>query len=93
MLEVDYLLVLPYRRIPAGPRRRFKCNNLKMSNKAQIIPIALGNGIIMLSSPTEDYQSPGHHRLVCEVANKWLQVLSHSRRQPTIIFLTHMNNL
>ena len=36
--------------------------------------ITFGNGIIMLASPTEDYQSPGHHRQVCEVANKWSQV-------------------
>lgn len=36
--------------------------------------LTLGNGIIILASPTEDYQSPRHHRHVCEVANKWSQV-------------------
>jgi len=35
--------------------------------------ITLGNGIIMLASPTEAYQSPKHHREVCELAAKWYQ--------------------
>ena len=33
--------------------------------------LTLGDGIIILASPTEDYQSPRHHRDVCEVANKF----------------------
>ena len=36
--------------------------------------LALGNGIIMLSSPTPDYQSPKHHRRECNAAAKWYQV-------------------
>ena len=36
--------------------------------------ITLGDGIIMLASPTPDYQSPKHHRQVCEDAAKWYQV-------------------
>ena len=33
-----------------------------------------GTGTIMLASPTENYQSPKHHRQVCEFAAKWYQV-------------------
>ena len=36
--------------------------------------ITLGDGIIMLASPTPDYQSPKHHRQVCEDAAKWYRV-------------------
>ena len=36
--------------------------------------IALGDDIIMLASPTPDYQSPKHHRLVCMEAAKWYRV-------------------
>lgn len=36
--------------------------------------LMLGNGSIMLSSPTVDYQSPKRHRQVCEAAAKWYQV-------------------
>ena len=31
-------------------------------------------GIIMLASPTPDYQSPGHHRETCKQARKWSSV-------------------
>jgi uncharacterized glyoxalase superfamily protein PhnB len=30
--------------------------------------------IIMLATPTPDYQSPKHHRETCEAARKWSQV-------------------
>jgi PhnB protein len=33
-----------------------------------------GDGLIMLASPTLDYQSPRHHREVCEHARKWSSV-------------------
>ena len=33
-----------------------------------------GDGLIMLASPTPDYENPRHHREVCERANLWLQV-------------------
>jgi PhnB protein len=36
--------------------------------------LALGDGIIMLSSPTPDYQSPKHHRDECNAAAKWYRV-------------------
>ena len=35
--------------------------------------ITMGHGKIMLSSPTPEYQSPKHHRQVCETAAKWYQ--------------------
>jgi uncharacterized glyoxalase superfamily protein PhnB len=33
-----------------------------------------GGAIIMLASPTPDYQSPKHHRETCEAARKWSRV-------------------
>jgi uncharacterized glyoxalase superfamily protein PhnB len=34
-----------------------------------------GDGLIMLASPTPDYQSPKRHREVCEQARKWAALL------------------
>jgi PhnB protein len=34
----------------------------------------VGDGVIMLASPTPDYQSPKRHREVCKQARKWLAV-------------------
>jgi uncharacterized glyoxalase superfamily protein PhnB len=33
-----------------------------------------GGGVIMLATPTPDYQSPKHHAEVCEHARKWSAV-------------------
>jgi uncharacterized glyoxalase superfamily protein PhnB len=33
-----------------------------------------GDGLIMLATPTPDYESPGHHRQQCEAARKWSSV-------------------
>ena len=33
-----------------------------------------GEGVIMLASPTPDYESPKHHREHCEEARKWASV-------------------
>ena len=33
-----------------------------------------GDAIIMLATPTPDYQGPKHHREHCEVARKWSRV-------------------
>jgi uncharacterized glyoxalase superfamily protein PhnB len=33
-----------------------------------------GQGVIMLATPTPDYQSPKHHRDGCEPAQKWSSV-------------------
>jgi uncharacterized glyoxalase superfamily protein PhnB len=33
--------------------------------------IVMGDAIIMLASPTPDYQSPKHHREICKDAAKW----------------------
>ena len=35
--------------------------------------LEFGSGRIMLASPTEDYQSPKHHRQLCELSAKWYQ--------------------
>lgn len=36
--------------------------------------LAMGDAIIMLSSPTPDYQSPKHHRMNCKIADDWYRV-------------------
>lgn len=36
--------------------------------------ITLGDGVIMLASPTPDYQSPRHHRQVCEATARYSAV-------------------
>ena len=36
--------------------------------------LEVGNAIIMLATPTPDYQSPKHHRETCEAARKWSTV-------------------
>lgn len=36
--------------------------------------ISMGNGIVMLACPTPDYQSPKHHRTICDHAAKWYRV-------------------
>jgi uncharacterized glyoxalase superfamily protein PhnB len=33
-----------------------------------------GSGVIMLATPTPDYQSPKHHRETCDAARKWSEV-------------------
>ncbi len=33
-----------------------------------------GDGVIMLATPTPDYESPAHHRQTCEQARKWSAV-------------------
>jgi PhnB protein len=33
-----------------------------------------GDGVIMLATPTPDYQAPRHHRESCEPAQKWSRV-------------------
>jgi len=33
-----------------------------------------GDGVIMLATPTPDYQSPKHHRAHCEAARRWSAV-------------------
>jgi PhnB protein len=36
--------------------------------------ITMGSGMIMLASPTPDYQSPKHHREHCSAAARWSTV-------------------
>ncbi|NCD70676.1 VOC family protein [Mucilaginibacter agri] len=36
--------------------------------------LAMGEGVIMLAEPSPDYQSPRHHREVCEASAKWQSV-------------------
>ena len=54
----------------------FSETNRMLDDKGRLAhgELTLGSGIIMLASPTEEYQSPKHHRQVCEFAAEWYQV-------------------
>ena len=56
------------------------CKAFGFSEKAKMLDedgklahgeLGLGTGTIMVASPTKDYQSPRHHRQVCDIAAKW----------------------
>ncbi|HEY2599761.1 MAG TPA: VOC family protein [Candidatus Dormibacteraeota bacterium] len=36
--------------------------------------LAAGGGLIMLATPTPDYQGPKHHRETCDAARQWSRV-------------------
>lgn len=36
--------------------------------------LELGDGVVMLATPTPDYQGPKRHREACEAARKWSEV-------------------
>ncbi|GAA1766899.1 VOC family protein [Luedemannella helvata] len=36
--------------------------------------MSFGDGVIMMATPTPDYESPRHHRETCAAAAKWSQV-------------------
>ena len=36
--------------------------------------LAIGDGVIMLATPTPEYESPKHHRQSCEPAKRWSRV-------------------
>lgn len=48
-----------------------KIRMLDESGKLAHGELTLGNSSIMLASPTADYQSPKHHRQVCEITARW----------------------
>jgi uncharacterized glyoxalase superfamily protein PhnB len=59
------------------------CKAFGFSEKARMLDdngrlahgeLVSGDSIIMLATPTPDYQNPKHHRQVCEAAAKWYQV-------------------
>lgn len=54
----------------------FSEKNRTLDEKGRLMhgELTLGNGTIMLASPTDDYQSPKHHRQVCEIAARWYQL-------------------
>ncbi len=43
-------------------------------NRLTHAELSLGNNIIMLATPSEDYESINKHRKHCEQMNKWLSV-------------------
>jgi PhnB protein len=58
------------------------CNVFGFSEKTRMLDdtgklvhgeLIMRNSIVMLASPSEHYQSPRHHRQVCDVAASWYQ--------------------
>ena len=51
-------------------KTRWKDNQGRLSHGE----ITMGDGLIMLASPSPDYQSPATHRKNCQAAAKWYEV-------------------
>lgn len=56
------------------------CKTFNFSEKTKMLndngtlahgELTMGNSIIMLASPSPDYQSPKHHSQVCELTARW----------------------
>lgn len=59
------------------------CNAFGFSEKTRMLDgdgrlahgeLTIGSGLIMLAAPAKEYQSPKHHREVCELAARWYKV-------------------
>jgi uncharacterized glyoxalase superfamily protein PhnB len=57
-----------------GFRERQESRHLWPDGALSHAEMEAGSGLIMMGSPTPDYQSPRHHRENCEQAQKWSQV-------------------
>ena len=59
-------------------KRRTATRRARPASEPSVIPMLsyedAGDGLVMLASPTPDYQGPKHHREVCEQARKWSTV-------------------
>ena len=53
---------------------RERCRLSAPDGRLSHAEMEVGDGLIMLASPTPDYQSPKRHREVCEQARKWSAV-------------------
>ena len=54
-----------------GFRERKEARHLWPDGRLSHAEMEAGNGLIMLATPTPDYESPRHHRETCERARKW----------------------
>jgi uncharacterized glyoxalase superfamily protein PhnB len=57
-----------------GFRERKEARQLGPDGTLSHAEMEAGDGLIMLATPTPDYESPRHHRETCERASKWLVV-------------------
>jgi PhnB protein len=57
-----------------GFRERQEARQLWPDGRLSHAEMEAGDGLIMLASPTPDYESPRRHRQVCERARKWSAV-------------------
>jgi uncharacterized glyoxalase superfamily protein PhnB len=54
-----------------GFRERQKACQLWPDGRVSHAEMQAGDGLIMLGTPTPDYESPRHHRQTCERARNW----------------------
>ncbi len=54
-----------------GFRERREARQLSPDGRLSHAEMEAGNGLIMLATPTPDYESPRRHRETCEQARKW----------------------
>ncbi len=54
-----------------GFRERKEARQLSTDGTLSHAEMEAGDGLIMLATPTPDYESPRHHRETCEQARKW----------------------
>jgi uncharacterized glyoxalase superfamily protein PhnB len=57
-----------------GFRERPESRYTEPDGRISHAEMELGNGLIMLATPTPDYQSPKHHAEVCDAAREWSKV-------------------
>jgi PhnB protein len=57
-----------------GFRERQEARQLSSEGILAHAEMEAGDGLIMLATPTPDYESPRHHRETCEQARKWSRV-------------------
>jgi PhnB protein len=57
-----------------GFREREKARQVGPDGMLGHAEMEAGDGLIMLATPTPDYESPRRHRQTCEQASKWSQV-------------------
>jgi len=57
-----------------GFRERRKARHVWPDGRVSHAEMEAGNGLIMLGTPTPDYESPKHHRQTCDRARNWSAV-------------------
>jgi uncharacterized glyoxalase superfamily protein PhnB len=70
----DAAAALDWLSVAFGFRERTGSRMTEPDGRVTHAEMELGDGVVMLASPTPDYHSPRHHAEVCEFARKWSAV-------------------